>query len=136
MTSCACSTLHIFRITCLPLSLQFYPDCNCRERVDCLVHVTGECRPRAGLKHAGLTLPDESKLVANWPAAPSSVVFPYYDGNRKDLFSLVQVRLPLQGFPSFFLFTNKCLGSGRWRVSRQLGPWISRNLNIIQDLHQ
>jgi len=35
------------------------------------VHVTGEFESgRPGLKYAGLTLPDESKLVTNWPAAP------------------------------------------------------------------
>ena len=32
--------------------------------------------------------------------------------------------------------TSVALGSGWWRVSRQLGPWISRNLIITQDLHQ
>ena len=43
----------------------------------------------------------------------------------------------------FFPFLNKqvpknrvALGSGRLRVSRQLGLWISRNLIITQDLHQ
>jgi len=45
-------------------------------------------------------------------------------------------------FFGFFLlfFLNKqvllCFGGERWRISRQLGPWISRNLTINQDLHQ
>jgi len=44
---------------------------------------------------------------------------------------------PPSGFFFFvFLQTSVALGSGRWRVSRQLGPWISRNLIISQDLHQ
>jgi len=28
-----------------------------------------------------------------------------------------------------------CFGSGRWRISRKLGPCISRNLIITQDTH-
>ena len=45
--------------------INLYYDCNCHERVDCRVHVV-----------RSLTLPDESKLVTNWPAAVSSVMFP------------------------------------------------------------
>jgi len=46
-------------------------------------------------------------------------------------------RLLLRVFSSsFFLRTSVALVSGRWRVSRQLGTWISRNLTITQDLHQ
>jgi len=36
---------------------------------------------------------------------------------------------------SFFEQTSVALGSGLLMVSRQLGPWISRNLTITQDLH-
>jgi len=36
----------------------------------------------------------------------------------------------------FFLQTSVAFGSGRWTVSRQVGPWISRNFDITQDLHQ
>jgi len=39
----------------------------------------------------------------------------------------------------FFLFLSKqvllCFGGGQWRISRQFGPWISRNLTITQDPH-
>ena len=38
-----------------------------------------------------------------------------------------------------FFFFNKqvllCFGGGQWRISRKLGPWISRNLTITQDPH-
>jgi len=43
MTLCSCPTLHILCINYLPLSLTTlsdYHNCNHRERVDCLVHVT------------------------------------------------------------------------------------------------
>jgi len=42
------------------------------------------------------------------------------------------------GFSSFFLFNKQvllCFGGGRWRISRQLRPWFSRNLTITQDPH-
>jgi len=49
--------------------------------------------------------------------------------------TLVRVRLLFGVFFSL-LQISVSLGSGQWRVSRQLRPWISRNLTIIQDLHQ
>ena len=59
-----------------------------------------------------------------------------HNGNGKDFVSLVQVCFLLRGF--FFL--NKqvllCYGSRWWRISRQLGPRISKNLAINQDPHQ
>jgi len=39
-------------------------------------------------------------------------------------------------FLFFYLQTSVALSSRCWRVSRKLGPWISRNLIITQDLHQ
>jgi len=39
----------------------------------------------------------------------------------------------------FLLFCKHkrvALLGGRWRISRKLGPWISRNPTIIQDPHQ
>jgi len=97
------------------------------------------------------TLPDESKFVKNWPGGPmwlctdagstgssaGSVPFPYWKCER-----------PIGGRGStwcrcafsfsffFYYLTNKCcFGCQRWRISRQLGPCISRNLTITQDLH-
>jgi len=57
----------------------------------------------------------------------------FHNENGKDLVSLVQVCLLLRGF--FFKQTCVALGSGRWRISRQLGPCISRNLIMTQYPH-
>ena len=56
------------------------------------------------MKHTGLTLPDESELVTNWPAAPSSVVFPQWKWESLK-FSGAGVPSPSGFF--FFLFLNK-----------------------------
>jgi len=74
----------------------------------------------------------------SWKRERESLVF-CTRSNFKDgtsLTFLVQVRLLLRVFLlPFFEQTSVALGSGLLRVSRQLGPWISRNLTITQDLH-
>jgi len=59
------------------------------------------------LKHAGFTLPDESKLVTNWPAAPSPVVFPQWKWERLG-FSCAGAPSP-SGFFFFFFFYKQVL---------------------------
>ena len=122
-----------FILPVCPSPWQFYYDCNCRERVHCLIHVTCE------FKSVDLvTNPQDShsqmSLKSSQNGQQHPVQYCCQNGNGKELGSLVQVRLLLRVFLLlFFLQTSVALGSGRWRVSRQLS-WDLRSPEILPSL--
>ena len=87
--------------------------------MDCLVNVTGEFK---SVHPVCNTKASHSQMSLNSSQTGQQPEHPFHYGNGKDLVSLVQVRLLLRVFSSFFfLQTSVALGSGRWRVSRQFG---------------